>query len=152
MFIKLGHSRHLFALFMYFLFKYEIGRCNVVPVGIRAANLRCQMRPPYQLSHITLPATFSVTFLFIMCFHNNTTKNTQDTVAKKKNHRWVICKRFSRNGEKKHFKLSFIRSTKNDSKMHPSKKMKKKSCHLFRPRHLSHYFLIDSFSGEFQLQ
>ena len=66
---------------------------------------------------------------------------------------WSSAKDFQEMG-KKTFQAVIhpLHHKKNNSKMHPSKKMKKKSCHLFRPRHLSHYFLIDSFSGEFQLQ
>ena len=112
----------------------------------RILGVRCDHPTNWATSH----CHHTDTFLFIICLHNNTTKNTQDTVAKKPplGHLRKIFKKWGKNISSCHSSAA----QKNNSKMHPSKKMKKKSCHLFRPRHLSHYFLIDSFSGEFQLQ
>ena len=51
-FLKMGHSR----LFLYFcLFYYTIGIINFAYVCIRTADLWCQKRPTYQLSHNLCP-------------------------------------------------------------------------------------------------
>ena len=72
---KIGYSRPLFFFIFVFSIQLRVFNINVADDRIRTADLWCQKRPFYQLSHNHCPH-YSVYYLTIFPIHHRKRKTT----------------------------------------------------------------------------